>query len=256
MPKLSIITINLNNATGLHKTIESVVTQTFTDYEYIIIDGASTDGSIDIIKEYFDKITYWVSEPDKGIYNAMNKGIAKAIGEYCIFLNSGDYFVDNESLYKLLNRGNDKDLIYGNLLVDDGTRKWIKYYPPLITFGYLLKDTLPHPATLIRRELLNRNPYNEQNKITSDWEFFIYTVCILNASYKYVNTEVTVFNHTGISSYQSNDELIKNEKKLFLQKQFGTYLKDYEEMEELKIKLMTNPFWYYSKKFFKKIFHN
>jgi len=83
--KLSIITVNLNNAAGLQKTIESVITQTFTDYEYIIIDGGSTDGSVDVIKQHADKITYWVSEPDKGIYNAMNKGILQAKGEYCLF---------------------------------------------------------------------------------------------------------------------------------------------------------------------------
>lgn len=78
--KLSIITINRNNAAGLRRTIESVVSQTYTDFEYIIIDGASTDGSVEVIKEYSDKITYWVSEPDTGIYNAMNKGILKAQG--------------------------------------------------------------------------------------------------------------------------------------------------------------------------------
>jgi glycosyltransferase involved in cell wall biosynthesis len=88
--KLSVITINYNNAIGLRKTIESVVNQTFRDYEYIIIDGGSTDGSVDVIKEYADKIDYWVSEPDKGIYNAMNKGVAAAHGEYTNFLNSGD----------------------------------------------------------------------------------------------------------------------------------------------------------------------
>ncbi|MDR2910496.1 MAG: glycosyltransferase [Bacteroidales bacterium] len=93
--KLSIITINLNNVAGLQKTIESVVKQTFTDYEYIVIDGGSTDGSADIIKQHANKITYWVSEPDKGIYNAMNKGIRVAKGEYCLFLNSGDWLINS-----------------------------------------------------------------------------------------------------------------------------------------------------------------
>ena len=85
MLKLSIITINLNNAKGLQETIESVVYQTFTDFEYIVIDGGSNDGSVDIIKQYSDKITYWVSEPDTGIYNAMNKGILQSRAEYCLF---------------------------------------------------------------------------------------------------------------------------------------------------------------------------
>ena len=103
MPKLSIITVNLNKAKGLQKTIESVIFQTFTDYEYIIIDGGSTDGSKQIIEQYADKITYWVSEPDSGIYNGMNKGIKVAKGEYCLFLNSEDYLLSNEILQNVRN---------------------------------------------------------------------------------------------------------------------------------------------------------
>src|ERR1035437_11152918 len=92
---LSIISINLNNAKGLEITIRSIIEQTFIDYELIIIDGASTDESIEIINKYADKITYWVSEQDEGIYNAMNKGIKRSHGKYCFFLNSGDWFSDN-----------------------------------------------------------------------------------------------------------------------------------------------------------------
>ena len=86
--KLSIITINYNNCDGLRKTIESVIAQTTRDFEYIVIDGGSTDGSVDVIKEYADYIDYWVSEPDKGIYNAMNKGTRAAHGDFLLFLNS------------------------------------------------------------------------------------------------------------------------------------------------------------------------
>ena len=85
--KFTIITINYNNVKGLKKTIDSVISQNFSDYEFIIIDGASTDGSVDIIKEYSPHISYWVSEPDKGIYHAMNKGITVSRGEYLLFLN-------------------------------------------------------------------------------------------------------------------------------------------------------------------------
>ena len=99
--KLSIITINLNNDTGLNKTIESVINQTLKNFEFIIIDGGSTDRSVELIKEYAGQINYYVSEPDKGIYNAMNKGIRQAQGEYCFFLNSGDYFVNESVLEKV-----------------------------------------------------------------------------------------------------------------------------------------------------------
>ncbi len=87
--KYSVITINYNNKEGLTHTLNSVINQSCKDYKSIIIDGQSTDGCVDAIKEYTSHITYWVSEKDKGVYHAMNKGIAKAHGEYCIFMNSG-----------------------------------------------------------------------------------------------------------------------------------------------------------------------
>ena len=90
MKQISIITINYNNASGLEKTIRSVVEQTYNEYEYIIIDGASSDKSKEVIQEYQRYIDFWCSEKDSGIYNAMNKGIQKASGEYLLFLNSGD----------------------------------------------------------------------------------------------------------------------------------------------------------------------
>ena len=95
MTKVSVITISYNNAEGLRRTIESVVAQNYSDYEYIIIDGGSTDNSLQIIESYASHISYWVSEPDKGVYNAMNKGIAQAKGEYLHFLNSGDCYDEN-----------------------------------------------------------------------------------------------------------------------------------------------------------------
>jgi len=118
MTTLSIISINLNNVAGLQKTIESVWPQTFTDYEYIIIDGGSTDGSIDIIKKYSDKITYWISEKDNGIYHAMNKGIEVAKGDYCLFLNSGDWLVDKKILENVFSNNHSEDILYGDMMVD------------------------------------------------------------------------------------------------------------------------------------------
>ena len=114
---LSIITINYNNAAGLEKTIKSVISQTCKRYEFIIIDGGSKDGSKDIIEKYQDQITYWVSEPDNGIYNAMNKGVKVAKGEYCIFMNSGDIFVDNDVIRDVFNIGFSADIITGGIII-------------------------------------------------------------------------------------------------------------------------------------------
>ena len=112
--RLSVITINMNNRKGLERTIKSVVCQIFADFEYIVIDGASVDGSADVIREYADKIHYWISEPDTGIYNAMNKGILQAKGDYCLFLNSGDALYTTTVLEEVFNQNFSEDIIIGN----------------------------------------------------------------------------------------------------------------------------------------------
>ncbi|MCC6690867.1 MAG: glycosyltransferase, partial [Bacteroidia bacterium] len=123
MPKLSVISINLNNRLGLEKTIKSVIDQSFQDFEYIVIDGASTDGSIDVIKANADKFSYWVSEKDKGIYHAQNKGIAHANGEYLLFLNSGDYLYSSNVLQTFFSKNYSEDILYGDLMLDNGGGK-------------------------------------------------------------------------------------------------------------------------------------
>ncbi len=95
-PLVTIVTVSYNVVSTIERTILSVVNQTYSNIEYIIIDGGSTDGTVDIIKKYMDKIAYWVSEPDKGIYDAMNKGILMAKGQWINFMNSGDYLYSND----------------------------------------------------------------------------------------------------------------------------------------------------------------
>ena len=119
--KLSIITINYNQAQGLESTIMSVNKYLNNDVQYIIIDGASTDNSTDIIKRYEKRIDYWISEKDNGIYNAMNKGIMKAQGKWSIFMNSGDTFAENFDLSDILDSS--YDVIYGDCIVNKGTKK-------------------------------------------------------------------------------------------------------------------------------------
>ena len=111
--KLSVITINYNNKNGLIKTINSVINQTYKDFEFIIIDGGSTDGSLEVIQEYSGQINYWVSEPDNGIYHAMNKGIVMAKGEYCNFMNSGDCFFDEQVLKNAFSHNLSVDIFIG-----------------------------------------------------------------------------------------------------------------------------------------------
>lgn len=221
--KLSVITINYNNRDGLRKTVESVINQTSTQYEYIVIDGGSTDGSVDVIKEYTDKIDYWVSEPDKGIYNAMNKGIAVAKGEYCIFLNSGDWFYDNKILSLIFPHLDGTDVVAGHLKLDtDG----IWYAPEEVTMSMLYGGkTLSHPATFIKTSLLKRYYYDESYKIVSDWKFFIQIFIYDNASYKPINLIISMFDTNGISS--TNKNLCTDETFCVLKNDFNHRVYDY-----------------------------
>src|ERR1041384_6364869 len=128
--KLSIITVNYNNRTGLERTIKSVADQTQTDIEYLVIDGGSTDGSIELIKSFGPKITEWISENDTGIYEAMNKGIMRSSGEYLLFLNSGDYLYSNETIEQVQNNLGSEDILYGNIIFEkNGNDRTPGYMP-------------------------------------------------------------------------------------------------------------------------------
>jgi glycosyltransferase involved in cell wall biosynthesis len=173
--KFSIITVNYNNKEGLLKTIESVVSQTFHDFEYIVIDGGSTDGSVEILKEYDEKIDYWISEPDGGIYQGMNKGIAKATGEYLNFMNSGDCFYSNDILKKVSDYKSNSDFIVGkdyhyNSEIHQGH---VSIQPPRTTMIHFFMATLDHQSTFIKRELFKDSLYDESHRLVSDWIFFI-----------------------------------------------------------------------------------
>ena len=214
--KLSIITINRNNAVGLRRTIESVVSQTYNDFEYIIIDGASTDGSVEVIKEYSDKITYWVSEPDTGIYNAMNKGILKAKGEYLLFLNSGDWLVDEQVVSDFCNCNINQDIVCGNIYLIENGEIILAKSPEkeALDFNFFYHGSLLHPASFIRKELfIKYGFYDEQYKIIADWEFFLRVILINKVSYKHYERIISNFPVDGISSFSEHEEQIINDRK-------------------------------------------
>jgi len=235
---LSIITVNLNNLEGLKKTMASVFNQTWRDFEYIVIDGGSTDGSKEYIEQHADMLDYWVSEPDKGIYNAMNKGILKASGEFLLFLNSGDHLIENtilEQNYKYIVK---YDLIYFDLKVVNNEKSFIKRYPNKLSFSYFLKDTLPHPATFIRRSLFgNLGCYDESLRIVSDWKFFIEAICKNNVTYNRVNNILSTFYLDGMSSSKENKEIIKTEKNNVLISSFSTLIEDFRRLNLLEKKV-------------------
>lgn len=192
---VSIITINYNNKAGLTKTIESVISQDYSQFEFIVIDGGSTDGSVEIIKKHKKHINYWVSEPDRGIYHAMNKGIFAAKGEYCNFMNSGDYFCDSHVLTSVFQKGDSANIICGNTF----TTEWIKA-PKSITMSFLFNQTICHQCAFIKRQLLLKYNYDENLKIVADRKFFIQALVFENCSYKAIDVNVVNYDLSGFSS--------------------------------------------------------
>ena len=197
--RISIITVNRNDAAGLRKTIESVVTQTAKPWQFIVIDGASTDGSTDLLQEYAESISYSVSEPDKGIYDGMNKGIAQADGDYCIFLNSGDAFCGPTVLEALQTSGAGTDIICGNaIILEDPPRR--KVAPAEITLRTLFNGSICHQSALISTALLKAENYDSTLKIVADRKFFLSNIVLKGCSYQSVDVDIVDYDITGYSA--------------------------------------------------------
>jgi len=228
--KFTIITINYNNKDGLQKTIESVINQTYSDIEYIIIDGGSTDGSVDTIKQYASKIDYWISERDKGIYNAMNKGIAQAHGDYLNFMNSGDKFHTPNVLETVSSHIN-ADIVVGAWIKGNNTQAWTFPYQD-VTLFHLYKWTFNHQASFFKRHLFEKDQYREDLRIVSDWAFYLQKIILEECSFQSINTCIADFDDTGVSCCGGQEGWI--ERKQVLKETFSHRLRnDYEHIGHL-----------------------
>ena len=222
MKKISIVTINLNNADGLHQTIKSIINQNFKDYELIIVDGGSTDGSNSIIEKYDNSIDYIISEVDNGIYNAMNKGIIKSNGEYLIFMNSGDCFINNSVLQKAIDTGLDAVIVCCSVKC---------FKNPVKSFYYFYNDSLPHQSLIIKRSLFDEiGLYDETFKIISDWCFYVIALIKYNKKIKFLNFDLHIGQPGGIS--WTNDHLIQKEKSEFISSNFSYIADDYRDLSQ------------------------
>ncbi len=199
--KLTIITINYNNLSGLQKTIDSVLAQTYKDYEWIVIDGGSTDGSKELIEQYQSHFTFWGSEPDNGIYNAINKGISHATGDYVQFLNSGDWLYDKTTLDKAFTTIDTKyDIYYGDMVqVNDGDKLNPITYPDELGFFFFPYNNICHQATFYRRTLFENNPYDESFSIVSDWAMNI-NLLFKGSTFNHLNQFIVYYDNRGRSS--------------------------------------------------------
>lgn len=228
--KYSIITINYNNRDGLERTIQSVINQTCQDFEYIIIDGGSTDGSVDVIKKYADRIDYWVSEPDKGIYNAMNKGILQAHGEYLNFMNSGDCFYDEKVLYNVIPYLT-HDIIHGKMYNEKYKTYAFHYDSFNPTFLFFYESSLNHQSCFIHSSLFVDSLYDENYKIVSDWKFYTEKIIFDNCTIINIPLVVSSFQGGGIT--ECNADLNKFERQQVLKQMFPLkILADYEKFKD------------------------
>ena len=225
--KYSIITINYNNKDGLEKTIQSVLCQTSHDYEFIIIDGGSTDGSVDVIKQNANDIDYWVSEPDGGRYPAMNKGIKQAKGDYLNFMNSGDAFYSSKVLEDISKMNYTEDVITGGYYNQEkGVKHIIK--PQEVTLLTMFKNTFNHQATFYKRELFGKRLYDETYVIQSDAKFNYLSIIYDNCSVRIIDYIIAIYDLNGISS---NLEIVDKEWERLLAELFPPrILKDYKSM--------------------------
>lgn len=236
MPQLSIITINLNNANGLRQTIKSVVEQTYQDFEFLVIDGGSADDSLSVIQEYSDRINFWTSESDRGIYDAMNKGIRRATGRYLLFLNSGDNLADNSVVSRVWPEFNaDFDLLYGHSLMV-GRESFERVPSVSMRFSeFVMRQGPHHQSTFIKRSLFGEiGLYNEKNKILADWEFFLKAIFKYEKKIKYLPFVVSCFDLNGVSSDVRNRNMLLEEKERIIQENYPRFADDYKELSVLK----------------------
>ena len=261
--RLSIITINYNNKAGLEKTIQSVTSQTSNDFEWVIIDGGSTDGSKEVIinlthnprsattgdacvtqgsKNLNVNIGYWCSEPDRGIYNAMNKGIAHATGEYLLFLNSGDNLHDKYVIKDFNELANTEDIIAGDITLD-GSSDQILCSPDEaeLDFDYMRFSIVRHSAAFFKSSLFKvYGGYDESYRIVSDLKFFLDALIKYNCSYSHWHRVVSDFNTEGISQRPETNELHMKERQKVFEEFLPRYHKTLEKRDQ-RIKALDKP---------------
>ena len=232
MSTISVITINYNNFSGLEKTFLSVFSQTKKDFEYIIIDGGSTDGSAAYIENQRGHIDYWVSEPDKGIYNAMNKGIKAATGDFIILMNSGDVFYDDTIIEALSSELKTTDaIVYGDVVLRNEKKdtERIQKHPEKLNFSYFYNQTICQQACFIKRSLFDTIFYfNENYKITSDWEFLIYAIYIEKVQTRKIDLLISIYDTSGISGNPDFRQIATKEREQTINKYFLLYKEDYD----------------------------
>lgn len=221
--KVSIITITYNNLDGLKKTRESIISQTYGDYEWIVIDGGSTDGTKEFLQEHADEMSYWCSEKDKGVYNAQNKGTSQASGDYCIYMNAGDTFYDKEVLEKVFSEVHEEDILYGDWaqVFPDGKKRYIEPSDS-VDYAFFFVDNICHQAMFIKTSLLKESPYDETYRLYADWAKWT-EFAYKGKTFKYIHQRICYFMMDGMSA--ENEENNEKERKRVIEECYPGSLK-------------------------------
>jgi glycosyltransferase involved in cell wall biosynthesis len=218
-PTLSIVTICRNDRPGLERTLASIRAQTWRDFEVELVDGASTDGTADFVRALAEPWLHATSERDQGIFDAQNKGWARARGRYCLFLNAGDALAGPEALARLFEARPTEDLVLCDLLREWPTHTRLLRAPDRITLAKLVTGAVMHPSTLIKRELLERvGPYDATLRIAADHDFFFRAIVGAKVSQRHVPIALSVFAMGGVSSHPAHEARKEQERALILRR--------------------------------------
>lgn len=227
--KISIITVCLNAKDTIEETLLSIINQTYNDVEMIVIDGASTDGSLKIIEKYKDKIFYFISEPDSGIYDAMNKGINTASGDFIFFLNANDVFYNEQVLQNVVNaieNNNDAKILFGdiNYISEDKKTSQILKFNNIKDDFSLILGNICHQCIFYHKSLFEEfGLYSNQFKIYSDWDFNIKCLVENKVQALYLPLVISSFQLGGLCSNTENKKICDREKKELVKKYYPDF---------------------------------
>lgn len=218
----SVVTVCRNEAMNIRVTCESILSQRYRDFEWIVIDGASTDGTLEILQEYDQQVDCLISEPDTGIYNAMNKGAALATGEYLIFMNGGDSFASVDAL-EYASEVPRAQVLYGDVYLGDLNGS-MESYPDVIQPGYMLRNMIPHQATFYQRTLFEAmGGYDESFEIAADYDLYARLFEVESVSHQHISHPLAVFDRGGISNNKQFRGLRKRENHRIRKQYFARY---------------------------------
>lgn len=227
MPRklLSIITVTKNCVLTIERTLNSVRNVKSDYVEYIIVDGISDDGTLDTLKKHSDLIDHFICEPDTGIYQAMNKGVAKSTGEFVLFINGDDEIIPGgvQNVLKILPACTEQIVCATTTVVGDGHHPGFQYIPDPPKLVYW--DSIPHPSSFIKRELLIRYPFREDFKMASDYDFFL-KVFLAGISFKVVPYQTALHYYGGITS---DKDRLRKEVNILLKENLGWWQAVYRQ---------------------------